>query len=143
MVNCTLCRVDVSVNLKEQEDDTILFINNDIVHQKCLHCKDCGVSLTDTCFKAMGGGGGAEYYLCQKDFYNRSCSPTCSTCDSPIVYNQLAIPFGEKRFHVDCVTCSVCKIIIKKGQNISFEDGKLVCEQHVAAITKVNLDSDN
>ena len=119
--SCTLCLTDITT--KEQEiKDNILFVNDDMVHETCLQCKDCGMHLKETCFKDK------DDFFCHEHFYNRSCSPKCGNCNKAIAFNQLAVPLADKRYHSDCVICSVCNLTIQKGQKISLVDGKIVCE---------------
>ena len=129
--SCSLCLTDITTTEKETLD-TILFVNDDMVHEKCLQCKDCGLNLKDKCFKEK------DSFFCQEHFYNRSCSPTCARCDKAITYNQFAVPLFDKRYHADCVICSICQRIIQKGQQICMENGKIICENDLEKIkTKV------
>ena len=126
---CTLCLSGITAK-ENQNQDHILFVNDDMVHENCLQCKDCGINLKDKCFKDK------QDFLCEEDFYNRVCSPKCGTCNKAITYNQFAVPLSDKRYHADCVICAVCKMSIPKGEKITIEDGKLVCENDMDKIEK-------
>ena len=125
--SCTLCLNDITTNEQEIQDN-VVFVNNDMVHETCLQCKDCGVHLKDTCFKDK------DNLFCQEHFYNRSCSPNCGGCNQAITYNQLAVPLADKRYHVDCVNCFICGVAIQKGQKIGIKDGRIMCENDLEKI---------
>ena len=122
--SCTLCLNDIPNNTQEQENqqNNVLFVNNNLVHEKCLQCNDCGSHLKDTCFQDQGN------YFCHEHYYNRLCSPKCGSCEKDITYNELAVPLGDSRYHVGCVVCSACGKALQKGQKIAFVEGKLFCE---------------
>ena len=119
--SCTMCLADIPTKEQEARDD-VLFVNNDMVHQNCLQCRDCGIHLKDTCFKDN------DDFFCHEHFYNRSCSPKCGSCNKSIAYNQLAVPLGDKRYHTNCLICSVCGTTITKGQKICIQNEMIVCE---------------
>ena len=116
--SCTMCLADIPTKEQEARDD-VLFVNNDMVHENCLQCRDCGIHLKDTCFKDN------DDFFCHEHFYNRSCSPKCGSCNKSIAYNQLAVPLGDKRYHTNCLICSVCGTTITKGQKICIQEGNM------------------
>jgi len=119
--SCTLCLNDIPTQEQENQEN-VFFINNNMVHEKCLQCNDCGIHLKDTCFQDKGN------YFCHEHYYNRLCSPKCGSCQKDIEYNDLAVPLGDNRYHVGCVACSACGKAIQKGQKIGVVEGKLFCE---------------
>ena len=93
-----------------------------MVHERCLQCNDCGIHLEGTCFKIK------DNVFCREHFYNRSCSPKCVSCNKAIIYNQLAVPLGNKRYHANCLKCFICGVTIQKGQNIGIKESKILCQ---------------
>ena len=140
--SCTMCLADIPTKEQEARDD-VLFVNNDMVHENCLQCRDCGIHLKDTCFKDK------DDFFCHEHFYNRSCSPKCGSCNKSIAYNQLAVPLGDKRYHTNCLICSLCGTTITKGQKICIQNEMIVCEldlekmQNEAPRSEANDISDN
>ena len=128
--SCTLCLTNITTREQETREN-ILFVADDMIHETCLQCKDCGMNLKDTCFKDKDNN-----FFCQEHFYNRSCSPKCERCSKAITFNQLAVPLADKRYHADCVVCSICEMTIHKGQKICIEDGKIVCENDLENMKK-------
>ena len=127
--SCTLCLNDIPTQEQENQEK-VFFVNNNMVHEKCLQCNDCGTHLKDTCFQDKGN------YFCQEHYYNRFCSPKCGSCHKGIEYNDLAVPLGENRYHVSCISCSACGKAIQKGHKIGVVDGKLFCENDLPKVQK-------
>ena len=112
------CTVSLNGITKKEYNiqDKVSFVVNDMRHESCLNCKECEIPLMVNYYRDK------DYFFCKEHYYNRSCSPKCGGCNNKILYNQLAVPLGDMRYHVDCVTCFICGVSIEEGHTISIKE---------------------
>ena len=88
----------------------------------CSHCKT-PFGPGDPLFQSPEGN-----LLC-KTHYTELCADKCARCKEPLVPGTPFIKALEKKWHKDCLVCTVCTASFPDGRLCNFQ-GWPVCPQH-------------
>lgn len=84
-------------------------------HEDCLKCTECAI--------ALGASGKfvvhKDKLFCNKD-YDAIFAPFCARCLGPF-HDGLARKVEDKRFHSDCLVCSLSGVPLSSGSFVTME----------------------
>jgi len=104
------------------QDQYVLRVGDQSLHQDCLKCAACRAPLTDSCFSKFG-----QFY-CKQDFY-RMFGPRCSVCQQVFTETDKVRKIGESQFHTQCFTCRDCSANLTEGDKVGCDHkGNIFCE---------------
>ncbi|XP_063714405.1 LIM homeobox transcription factor 1-beta-like isoform X3 [Symsagittifera roscoffensis] len=90
-------------------------------HEKCLNCAACGCKLDHTCFIRN-----SQPY-CRKD-YESLVSGNCTGCELKIASTEMVMRVADNIYHLNCFSCSVCRIVLRTGDQFVQIEEQLYCK---------------
>ncbi|KAJ8003271.1 hypothetical protein DPEC_G00167690 [Dallia pectoralis] len=106
------------------QDQYILRVAPDLEwHAACLQCAECSQYLDEqsTCFIRDG-----KTY-CKRD-YVRLFGIKCAKCNIVLCSSDLVMRARHSAFHMACFRCTVCGRHLLPGDQVSLQDGELLCQ---------------
>ncbi|VDD85685.1 unnamed protein product [Enterobius vermicularis] len=117
-------------------EQTLLSVNSQYWHSKCLRCSQCSIQLENhpTCFIK-----GDSIYC--KNCYNRQLSirqfgTKCSSCQRIIQPTDWVRRARSFVYHLACFACDHCKRQLSTGEEFALQDCRLLCKQHYVELVE-------
>ncbi|XP_025414878.1 uncharacterized protein LOC112686687 isoform X2 [Sipha flava] len=95
-------------------------------HATCLQCSQCSRTLASEvkCFYRDG-----KIY-CKTDYQSLFGIRRCGRCQAAISPSELVMRARDTVFHVPCFSCTVCMVVLTKGDQFGMRDGAVFCQHH-------------
>ncbi|XP_024909304.1 LIM homeobox transcription factor 1-alpha [Cynoglossus semilaevis] len=101
-------------------DRFLLRVTDNLWHEQCVRCAECGDELTDSCFLRD------QKLYCRRD-YADLFAVRCGGCLEAVFPAELVMRVGATVFHLRCFTCSVCSCSLQTGDRCILRDGQILC----------------
>lgn len=116
---CEVCWLKIT-------DRFYLQVGTKKLHNRCLKCRACMTSLcSDTsCYEKN------EQIFCRTCYFKLFSIPNCLGCKQEISSSDFVMQARKTYYHVNCFRCSLCSVLLQKGDKYGIRNLQLLCEPH-------------